>query len=89
MLFRSAAQGHAKVGLAAGNSLAHGLTVDGIVRTGVAVGAAVEHTSLKKLNSPKELKKEPTRSKCRKWQKSVKTDLQVKTNFFEDLLLLK
>ena len=38
-----AAQGHAKVGLAAGNSLAHGLTVDGIVRTGVAVGAAVEH----------------------------------------------
>ena len=38
-----AAQGHAKVGLAAGNSLAHGLAVDGIVRTGVAVGAAVEH----------------------------------------------
>ena len=38
-----AAQGHAKVGLAAGNSLTHGLTVDGIVRTGVAVGAAVEH----------------------------------------------
>ena len=38
-----AAQGHTKVGLAAGNSLAHGLAVDGIVRTGVAVGAAVEH----------------------------------------------
>ena len=38
-----AAQGHTKVGLAAGNCLAHGLTVDGIVRTGVAVGAAVEH----------------------------------------------
>ena len=38
-----AAQGHAKVGLAAGNSLAHGLAVNGIVRAAVAVGAAVEH----------------------------------------------
>ena len=39
----SAAQCHAKVGLAASNSLAHGLAVDGVMRTGVAVGAAVEH----------------------------------------------
>ena len=39
----SAAQSHAKVGLAAGNSLAHGLAVNGIVCAAMAVGTAVEH----------------------------------------------
>ena len=37
------AQSNAKIGLTAGDGLAHGLAVDRVMRTGVAVGAAVEH----------------------------------------------
>ena len=39
--------------------------------------------------SQKNTKRKRLRGKCKYWQKSVKTEQQVKIDFFENLLLLK